>query len=234
MNIIGIDCATKQSKIGLALSSFKSGKATVQDVKAGSDIKPALAIVQDWLTETQPTLLAIDAPLGWPIELGRTLHSHKAGEWIDVDRDILFSRYTDREVYRRLNKKPLEVGANLIARTAHAALQLLGELRKETKLAIPLAWAPSYVTETCAIEVYPAATLKTMGIEYRSRLSAIRDDDCLSIDVAEENLKNEHVIDAVVCVLAAVDFLIGKCELPNRSEKELVEKEGWIWVRRKT
>jgi len=233
MKLIGIDCATKQSNIGLALASFQDGKAMVRDVKVGSRTKSALTIIKDWLAEGQPALLALDAPLGWPTELGRNLHAHKAGERIDVGPDILFSRYTDRELWRRLNKKPLEVGANLIARTAHAALQLLGQLRKETELAIPLAWNPDSVTETCAIEVYPRATLEAMGIKYEQRLSAIREIDYLAVDVAGKNLASEHGLDAVVCVLAAVDFMTGKCPMPTKREKALADKEGWIWVRRK-
>lgn len=125
------------------------------------------------------------------------------------------------------------MGANLIARTAHAALEFLGQLRSETKLTIPLAWDPVNVTETSAIEVYPRATLEAMGIKYKWWLSAIRKVGCLAMQVAEENLVSEHSIDAVVCVLAAVDFLIGRCPAPTRREMELAEKEGWIWVRRK-
>jgi len=136
-----------------------------------------------------------------------------------------------REILQRLNKKPLEVGANLIARTAHAALDLLHKLRQETKLSIPLAWEPLNVTETCAIEVYPAATLKAMDADHKSALRAIRKDSSLSINVAEENLESRHCMDAVLCVLAGMDFLSGKCKPPTESEKEIAEKEGWIWVR---
>lgn len=232
MNIIGIDCATKQHNIGLALASFQDGKAMVRDVKVGSEINPALAIAKDWLAEAQPTLISLDAPLGWPTALGRNLQAHKAGERIDINPDILFSRYTDREVRRRLNKRPLEVGANLIARTAHAALQLLGQLREETGLAIPLAWNPDDVTETCAIEVYPRATLKVMGIKYEQRLTAIREIECLTVDVVADALSSEHGLDAVVCVLAGVDFLTGNCSEPIKREKAFADKEGWIWVRR--
>jgi hypothetical protein len=52
-----------------------------------------------------------------------------------------------------------EVGANLIARTAHAALKLLDDLIQVTELAIPLAWEQGRVRETCAIEVYPSRFL---------------------------------------------------------------------------
>ncbi|MBA7503424.1 hypothetical protein ES706_02033 [subsurface metagenome] len=230
MNIIGIDCATKQAKIGLAFALYQDGKAIVRDVKIGSETTTVLVTIKDWLASGKLTLLALDAPLGWPTDLGVNLHLHKAGECINVDPDIMFSRYTDRKLWPRLSRKPLEVGANLIARTAHAALRLLGQLREETKLTIPLAWDPN-VTETCAIEVYPRATLEMIGIKYEQRLSAIREIDALVIESGEDNLTSEHSLDAVICVLAAVDFITGKCPAPNMSEKVLADKEGWIWVR---
>jgi len=233
MNIIGVDCATKEINIGLALASFQNGKGKILEVKAGSETKPALMIVKDWLPRASLTLIAIDAPLGWPIQMGSELHSHKAGVCIDIVPDKLFSRYTDREIKRRLDKKPLEVGANLIARTAHAALQFLGKLRHDTGLAIPLAWNHSKITETSAIEVYPAATLKAMGANGGSPLSAIQKDGSLYINVDEENL-NTHKKDAIVCIFAAIDFLNGKCTQIARHKKEIVEKEGWIWVRSNT
>ena len=36
-------------------------------------------------------------------------------------------------------------------------------------------------------------------------------------------------LDAVICLLAAQDFLIGKAMPPNNHAPAL--KEGWIWVR---
>jgi hypothetical protein len=162
--------------------------------------------------------------------LGHNLQSHKAGERIDICPDILFSRYTDREIWRKLDKKPLEVGANLIARTAHSALQLLGQLRTETKLDIPLAWDPDTITETCAIEVYPGATLQAMGIKKEQRLSAIS--KFTGLNTVEEILSNEHALDALICILAAEDFFTGRCNKPTKRERALAEKEGWIWVQK--
>jgi Protein of unknown function (DUF429) len=231
MNIIGIDCATQQRNIGLALASFQDGNATVQDIKIGSEINPALKILKDWMVEKEPTLLALDSPLGWPAKLGPNLQSHKAGERIDVGSDDLFSRYTDREIFRRLKKKPFEVGADRIARTAHSALHLLDQLREETELPIPLAWNPGNVIQTCVIEVYPAATIKAMGIRKEQWLFEMDENVCLTMDIKIDKLRNEHGLDAAICVLAAVDFLNGKCVLPTNSELKIAEKEGWIWVR---
>ena len=32
----------------------------------------------------EPTLLALDVPLGWPVELGTALVTHKAGDYIPM------------------------------------------------------------------------------------------------------------------------------------------------------
>ena len=51
----------------------------------------------------------------------------------------LFRRQTDDDIHTRFRKRPLEVGANFISRTAVAALKLLQKLRTSTSMAIPLA-----------------------------------------------------------------------------------------------
>ena len=43
---------------------------------------------------------------------------------------------------------------------------------------------------------------------------------------------NADVLDAVVCVLAGVDFVTGQATGPGPDILEMAKKEGWIWVRR--
>ncbi len=40
-------------------------------------------------------------------------------------------------------------------------------------------------------------------------------------------------LDSVLCLLAASDFLADKTYSPPADKMDTVEKEGWIWVRRK-
>ena len=43
---------------------------------------------------------------------------------------------------------------------------------------------------------------------------------------------NEHVLDAVLCALAATDFVENRVIFPaTDKERDLARKEGWIWVR---
>jgi hypothetical protein len=84
----------------------------------------------------------------------------------------MFRRTTDLFIQARLGKRPLDVGVDRIARTAYAALRILGTLRVELGMPIPLAWAPADVSRVAAIEVYPAATLlahRIRSIGYKKR-----------------------------------------------------------------
>jgi len=239
--IIGVDCATEQKKIGLACSSISKGKMIIAEVAVGSRIMPAAEMIQKWLQKDQPALLALDAPLGWPTALGQELCGHFAGMPLESTPDYFFSRETDRSIQDRIGKRPLEVGANLIARTAHSALNLLQDLRKKTGLSIPLAWDIGDIRQTCAIEVYPAATLAMLEIkagDYKKKDAQDRRLELIDnlqkhvqIPISQRRLLKESsdAIDAVVCALGGYDFILGKCQLPY--DMETARKEGWIWVR---
>jgi predicted RNase H-like nuclease len=235
MQIIGIDYSTEPVRTGLALGSFDGSKVVVKDVKLGSKAEPPVEIVLRWLKEEPVALLAIDAPLGWPSDFARTLSIHEAGNPVQFDgeMDDFFSRLTDRVVQQELGKRPLEVGANLIARTAFGALRLLKELREGAQLEIPLAWQQGEIIVTSVIEVYPASTMRALGIrseDYR-RSSGVKalNVEPLSKESQTRVENSPHALDAVICLAAATDFLAAKCiPIPD---VEKAHKEGWIWVR---
>lgn len=240
-NIIGIDCATDDKKVGLACGTLENERLTIHEIQlCGADAVPR-DVVSRWIrSHAGRTLLAIDAPLGWPQPLSRSLAVHRAGRAIEVTANELFRRETDRHIQSTLGKTPLDVGADRIARTAHAALRLLGELRRLCDAAIPLAWEPGFTDTIAAIEVYPAATLLTHGIrsngykksdqqrarrEILDRLSALA---TLPADILPM-MKNADVLDAAVCVVAGADFLADHAVAPT--DRERAETEGWIWTR---
>lgn len=196
--------------------------------------------VARWISDTEgPVLIAIDAPLGWPCSMGEALAGHRAGEEVMAKPNELFRRATDRHIQARLGKTPLDVGADRIARTAHVALRLLGGLRSRLSHEIPLAWDPHDMGKLSVIEVYPAATLLTHRIRfkgYKKRgdgperceiVTALAQDLVLEMDVALLET-NADALDAVVCVLAASDFLSGTAHPPEDAESAV--KEGWIWA----
>jgi len=240
-SVIGIDCATQPKKIGLTLGRFMSSQVSVLETSVPANSTELIATLTTWVQQNDRTLLALDAPLGWPATMGITLGQHQAGEAIKAKPDRLFHRTTDAFIQQKLSKKPLEVGANLIARTAHAALELLNDLRDATGQTIPLAWEPELPTGTFAIEVYPAATLiasqfnligykKKAGMEARKLFfQALKQ----KIELPNETTlieQNMDVLDSVICVLAGADFLHGDVYEP--SDHTLAQKEGWIWVRK--
>lgn len=210
------------------------------DVRTCSEAIPPEKAVAEWISEEPGALLAVDAPLGWPAELGATLVAHNAGEALSVPPKRLFRRATDRFVHDRLHKKPLDVGADKIAHTAWAALRLLERLRGSTGSALELAWSTAALNWPAVIEVYPAATLVSHGLpstKYKTPRSPARAAiqkfirprfadadgvDALSI--------GEHALDAVLCVVAGLDFLAGDCYEPE--EATVARREGWIWVKR--
>ena len=230
--IIGIDCATQPENVGLALGRHTRSGLIVEEVERGSKRRDPASVILAWLKGRPQALLAFDAPLGWPAALGPALSQHRAGAYVAVPPDRLFRRTTDEYVETQLKKRPMEVGANRIARTAIAALRLLQELRVELGQEIPLAWDWASIPDYAAIEVYPAATLMARGGMRNGAdvLSRLRGE----VKTPESSLLSscDHVRDAVLCALAATDFMNGQCAPPE--DRDSAEKEGWIWARRRS
>jgi len=240
VQIIGVDCATDDTKVGIARGVLDGQDARLDEVVVCGKERSAADHLASWINTTDPVLLALDAPLGWPQPLGASLAGHRAGDELLVAPNDIFRRATDRFTQRTLGKTPLDVGADRIARTAHAALHLLGELRRRLDQPIPLAWSPQLSRGISAIEVYPAATLDVWGIrssryknpeqvaERREIIAALRHQLVLPSDVTVLE-QNADALDAAVCLLCAKDFLLGQTSPP--ADVALAAVEGWIWTR---
>ncbi len=241
MIVIGVDCATDPKNIGLAVGEFSTStpRRLLAVDRLGSH-STVLEKVMSWMPLGDACLLALDAPLGWPAPLGSNLNKHTAGQPIAVPANQMFRRETDRVIKQKLDRQPLDVGADHIARTAHAAVQFLGELRAATELPIPLAWEPM-VTDPSVIEVYPTVTLSAHGLRSKQYKKTGRESQRAEIakdltsrmlfdaDVCTQLVSSDHVLDAAICVLAGFDFLDGSCFAPE--DHALAVKEGWIWAR---
>ena len=241
--IIGIDCATQPKNIGLAFGHLENINIQIDQVSIGSNESDMVGTITGWTKRHQTTLIALDAPLGWPDDLVKELFTHKAGQAIKINPNQLFRRETDRFIKAKLGKQPLDVGADRIARTAHNALALLEDIGRRADYPIPLAWEKELPRGISAIEVYPAATLLVHGIkvagykqkegiearlEITNKLMKFID---IPIDKGDIE-KYDHVLDAIICVLAGFDFLNGEVYQPI--DKEKAQKEGWIWVGKPT
>jgi hypothetical protein len=243
--LIGIDCATQPNRTGLALGVYESGSVRLERVTLCQKRDTLIDLVSGWITSAGTALLALDAPLGWPADLGRELAAHRAGQHLATCPDWLFRRQTDRFIRSKTGKQSLDVGADRIARTAHAALSLLSDLRDRTSQPIPLAWDPSLPPGASSIEVYPAVTLPAHGVNTkgykgpdgkairRQLLTPLADHlDLSQVESARQAqlAANDDLFDAVICVLAAADFIRGEAYPPEDKATALLE--GWIWVKK--
>ena len=240
MNIIGVDCATDPKKVGIAMGKFIDGKCELLSAQRGTTWSSLVQQINGCLLGEGSAMLALDAPLGWPDALGKVLAKHVAGCVIEKEPNLMFRRTTDRFIKSKIGKQPLDVGADRIARTARAALELLSKVRKASGHRIPLAWNPGKQEEVVAIEVYPAATLTAYGLPntgYKDRKGVQQRKKI--IDGLAEHMQlptdtqsmedSDDALDAAVCVLAGKDFLISNAIPPENNI--MAEKEGWIWVR---
>ena len=239
--VIGIDCATDAKNVGLALCTIRDGRARIEALTTGNDWPAIDERVASWVTA--PALLALDAPLGWPARLGESLHAHSAGAPFDHPPNAMFRRATDDAIAQRLGKRPLDVGADRIARTAHAALSFLARLRNRLDAPIPLAWQPGPIDTVAAIEVYPAGTLAAQNLPRsgykgatdaatslrRDLSAAIAEQLRFDAQAAAEMTRTDHALDAALCLCAGLDFLAAEAVPPD--DLSLAKREGWIWVR---
>jgi len=243
VTIVGVDCATDARRVGLALGTWNGHRTVLEKALPGASVGSVAGTIGDWLAPSGRALLAMDAPLGWPEPLGRELHAHQAGGSLGTPPNLMFRRLTDRAVKSEIGKQPLDVGADRIARTAHAALSLLDDLRRRTGEPIPLAWQPQFSDRVAAIEVYPAGTLAACQVagrgykppEHMDRRAVLVNWLAGEITLPDDPspfLESADVLDAALCVLAGADFLCGAALAPDQQEMATVRREGWIWVRR--
>ena len=239
--VIGVDCASNPQNVGLAVGVRNGEVSRIEGVASHATWEAVDRQLAEW-TGTS-SLIALDAPLGWPTQLADTLVSHRAGASLPPSPRGMFRRATDDLVAERVGKRPLDVGADRIARTAHSALRLLGRLRDKTEMPIPLAWTPQDTAGVATIEVYPAGTLAGRGLPHsgykgrsekaeaiRQRLvHAVSQETDLPTPVADAMRSSDHVLDAVICVLAGCDFADGSVIAP--SDLAVAQREGWLWVK---
>ncbi|ERJ12910.1 DUF429 domain-containing protein [Haloplasma contractile] len=243
--IIGIDCATDPKKVGLSLGDYKDGNVHLIESELGSTSRKSVAErLRDWINQDDLILIGIDAPLGWPQKLSENLINHHAGEALLCDAHSMFRRFTDQFVKQTLNKQPLDVGADRIARTAHKALEIIDELRNLTNQTISLCWDFDSINSLPGIyllEVYPAATLTSYHLKNTGYKDKKKTHDRelivehlnhhINIQIKTDLLiENADVLDSAICLLAVKDFIYGNVYTP--ADLSLAKKEGWIWIKR--
>ena len=234
--------ATQPQKTGYAFAMYEGDMTVIRlvDTCTGQDHRDIPEVIMERTTRDDRVLLAIDAPLGWPEVAGRAFVNHRAGQPLAWSSDELFHRYTDDFVRQQIGKRPLEVGAGLIARTAHAALVLIDTIRCRTGREFEVITSSPSHWQDGVIEVYPAATAIAHS---RALFASDKADSTDAIQILNDGLSfdasvwaatwqgNPHRRDACLSVLAAHDFLRGVSIAPPADHIEKARKEGWIWLR---
>lgn len=240
MNIIGLDAAVQDKNVGCVLGEYSNG---ILKIKAKwSRKEPLTDVLAGWVQSSAPTIIAIDAPLGWPVSFRKILANHWAGRPLDLDPEIFFKRRTDLDIKKRFKKTTLEISADRIARTAFFTLKRMGSVEKKLNSEIPLLWSMHELDNYGLLEVYPAATLLSNGLNIkgykkdnltarRNLLEQLRSNYTFSNPEAIDLTTVEHDFDAFVCCLACLDFIEGK-SLPPDEIDEYIKEEGWIWVKK--
>lgn len=243
VTLIGIDCAADESKMGLALGVLSSeGVVRVERATLGTAGESAVATVASWIGRSGRFVLALDAPLGWPVALTRVLRGHRAGEAFQKPAQAVLRRNTEQAVAELCGRLPKEVGADRIARMAVCALDTLAHVRAAAQRPVPMAWCQG--EDSGVIEVHPGSTLRAYGLAvgaYRGqsiKARACRRDvvkalaGWVELGSRRELLVDDpHLLDAAISVLAAADFARAACMPP--ADPGLAQREGWIWVRAK-
>lgn len=120
IQIIGIDYATDPRKVGLATGVWRPASRAITQA---TESRTWPAIREQILAWTSgPTVLAIDAPLGWTAARGDALAGHRAGGATEPAPNAMFRRETDRWVPRALGRTPMDVGAGRIALASHRTI----------------------------------------------------------------------------------------------------------------
>jgi hypothetical protein len=260
IQIVGIDCASKPEKTGIAIGEWKPTEPiTIKAVLMGEKNQSIADLILSKIDNKQKTLFAIDAPLGWSSPMLQLLKNHSAGDFFQDSRLIaqeqkgfeetqhrFFRRITDTFIHQEIGKLPLEVGADRIARAAYAALYTLHILRRH--FAIQMLWGTDFKSDFGVIEVYPSATLKQYKMlsgGYKGNSQDEKDKRKLITEklnphflnlqkkTASELVQgNADRLDAVICLLSANDFLEKDVYEPLASNLEVIKQEGWIWVKK--
>jgi hypothetical protein len=246
ISIIGIDCATQPAKTGLVYARYENKRinlvsylnaGSIEDYSVLPDHRwyPLVKKCQDWIGDEEHVLFCMDSPLGWPNAMREMLPEHNAGEFVGIEAKNLFNRTTELFIDETVHKRPLEIGANLIARTAVAALDLLTSLRMMLRRDLPLLWEQGPLKGSGVIEVYPTATIigrigTGTKLNFKTKADILL--PILEMDFGLESIDllanaDNHMLDAALCVLAGVDFIEKRCHEPP--DLTAVEKEGWIW-----
>ena len=190
-----------------------------------------------------PSKVAIDAPLGWPVDFIHTIAGSMRWPGLGGDRRRLERRATDYWVHGTTGKLPLSVTTDRIAYPAMRAAGLLAHCAAAGDAVIDVSGVAGLVCET-----YPDPAIRRLGLwpasagardSYKGTAGALRADIVyglvqaapwlnLSPPQRDACVESDDALDALVCALVARAAAKGLTAGPPAELAGEARSEGWI------
>jgi hypothetical protein len=242
---VGIDLASRPQSTALCVVTWGPGQARVGALVTDVDDDLLVAAVEGRAAGgPRPSKVAVDAPLGWPVDFVRGVADPAA--WpvpIGGDRRRLERRATDHWVHEREKKQPLSVTTDRIGYAAMRVAGLLAHLAAGGE-AVDRSGASGRVCET-----YPDPALRRLGLwpedaapraSYKhgagaplrgqvvERLQRLAPWLELRPEHASACVASDDCLDALVCALVARAAERGLTDRPPQLLEAEARAEGWI------
>jgi hypothetical protein len=254
---LGIDLSSQPKNTAICELVWTDGGAEIAALWQGTDPhgKPlrdevlVAAMIGD-LGIPQPSKVAIDAPLGWPLDFVRGLSD--PATWpvkMDESRARLERRATDHWVHRRTGKQPLSVTTDRIAYAAMRAAGLLAHCARALDQPLDRTGMSGLVCEA-----YPDPAIRCFDIwppdkgprqSYKGDAQNVRNGIIHELaneapwlrlaDVERSRcIESDDCLDALICALVARAVQQGVTDAPPDDLLDEAAAEGWIHLPRKS
>lgn len=243
----GIDLAADPKRTALASIAWHHGSAQLTNLVLGVPDHLALHYLHE-----PGAKVAIDSPLGWPVDFVDFVTAHSEHRLLELDLDLgspmdsggtgqkstwrrsLANRTTDMYVRQSMPLVPLSVSTDRIAHVAMRAARLIAHCSRDMRRD----------GAGDIVEVYPAASLCFWGLAYRGYKGVAHHG--LRVTMVDELLRqmpwlevsdgyrlklseSDDLLDAFVSALTARAVVLGATQWPSdECTADLAQREGWI------
>lgn len=250
---LGVDLASQSQNTALCAIEWEPRRATVTTLLKGfapDGVTPlhdkllVSAMRGLWGGLPAPSKVAIDAPLGWPVDFVRGIFD--LADWpvgIDNNRRRLERRATDHWVHDTAKKQPLSVTTDRIAYAAMRAAGILSHYVQISDEEIDRSGATGLVCEA-----YPDPSIRLLGlwpdqygarVSYKGNASDVREavvqrlgTQAPWLELAPEHrlacVASDDCLDALICALVARATERSLTVDPPPELAAEAAAEGWI------
>lgn len=249
---LGVDLASQAKNTAVCAIDWSADEASVCALFKGTDAggtplhdKLIVSAMRGlWGDLPAPSKVAIDAPLGWPVDFVRAISD--LGSWpngLDEKPRRLVRRATDYWVHEATSKLPLSVTTDRIAYAAMRASGLLAHYAATFDDAVDRSGMAGLVCET-----YPDPAIRRLGIwpgdvgardSYKGQADGLRESivrllreraPWLHLTSEQERacIDSDDCLDALVCALVARAAERDLTDKPPPRLRHEAEREGWI------